>query len=371
MAPPPCSADEVARGLRPIDLGFSLAPGTARGGQRESALRAMGDDVRVRVDMEDEAPEEEIVLRAVAGTPRCFPSGAGPWFVAGQPPRLLARATEPVVIERLRQARDHQLWGRFVEARVALSAALAFVREPRVDLTVRLATTYEAEGRFGEAGLIFGRARREYPWSREAAEGVARVAVTAGRQREAIAAIGWAMALDPTQGSLASAAAGLVLAEALPHVLPPARRVLETGGVRWIARPRVGVLGTQARAEARAYAICKEAIRGSAGLRAAISAEELPLWRWSPAEESLCTAMWLAAYHLHRHQGIRVEDPHLELLSEIHAAGFAAERAIWDVGARVHRQAPLLLDGARRDRLVELVQRYRLRPRRDAGFLFP
>lgn len=367
--PPVCVAEDVARGLLPADLGFSLAPGTARGGRSEAALAAMRD-VRVRVDMENEPSPNDAVLRAVAGAPRCAPP-EGPLSVAGRPPRLLVSELEPELVERLAWARIHQAHGRFAEARVALAGGLAFTRGSRVDLLVRVAATYEAEGRLGEAGLLFTRARGDFPWSREAAEGVGRVVRAAGRSREAIAALGWALALDPSSISLGAAASTIVIAEALSPVVPPARRVLEPGGVRWIARPRVGVSGPLVRAEAQAYVTCKEAMRLSGALRAAIVGDDLPLWRWSPAEESLCTAMWLAAYHVNRRQGLRVEEPDLELLLEIHAAGFAAERAIWDVGARVYPEAPLLLDEQRLARLVEFVQKYRLRPRQDAGLLFP
>ena len=125
-------------------------------------------------------------------------------------------------------------------------------------------------------------------------------------------------------------------------------------------------------AEAAAYAGCKEAFRVSADLRARRRGKGAGRpGCWTPAEESVCAALWLRAYLRNRGLAARTRTPASTRWRRLPATGSSTSAPLYDVGAWVHAAAPLLLEPERRSRLFTFVEKFRVGPRRDAGWLFP
>ncbi|HEY0709726.1 MAG TPA: hypothetical protein VGG33_23135, partial [Polyangia bacterium] len=195
----------------------------------------------------------------------------------------------------------------------------------------------------------------------------------ADRRGEAADAWARGIALWPSEGRLVRRAVSDPYIEGRPLVPPPARRLRDG---RWILAPgkpgpRSPELVAALANEAQVYAACKERMRRNADVRAVlVSANEASLpWRWSPAEESACTAIWLRAYQRNREQG-RLEDQALDDLLTVARAGFLDERSLFDVGAFAHPLATALLTNEERERLSAFVAAHRVIRRRQGGWLF-
>jgi tetratricopeptide (TPR) repeat protein len=370
----PARGCEIPGGLGVEELGVSLA-GLASGVPADSAaLRALveeaGEGLAVNLTM---APVRQqaapIALEGVAGKTRC-PIPDDRMHIAGRPPRLLVSAVSLLAEERLAQA-DRLLARRhFPEARAAFLAARAQEAVDRPFPEARVGDAYAAERRWGEALAIYRRLVQRFPWSFAARARLGWALQQTGRTKDALAELGRALALRPGDRQVRRWLALERLAGLQAPVPPPAERTSEPGQALWVVRPRPGEDERFLTDEARAYATCKEAFRSSPALRAVASGQEMPTWRWSPAEESVCTMLWIAAYRRHRERG-RAADDALEGLWEIAQSGHLHERALFDVGGWAHPHAPALLDPQARARLFAFVARYRVWRREGAGWLFP
>jgi tetratricopeptide (TPR) repeat protein len=367
----PCEGAAAARGLVAEELGYSLAIDVGRvdpAGVRELMAR-----LEVAVEVTAEPVPAAALLASAAGAPRCaFPERDPRAYVAGRPPRALLASFPPAALERLEQGAAHVAAGRFAEARLAFASGRAAVPAPTPAFDLARADSYRAEGRDLEAAAGYRDVAGRDPGNPEAFAGLGAALAALGRLREALGAFGRALALRPGSVELARAAASLPAADLAQPVLPPALRIPGAGGARWAAPRRAGAPEALASAEAAAYARCKELFRRSEEARAALLPDAADAWRWSPAEEAVCTAAWLEVYTRHRRELARAADPALDELVEIHQAGFAVERALFDVGARVHPTAPRLLGPRARGRLFAFATRFRVREAEAGGLLlFP
>jgi tetratricopeptide (TPR) repeat protein len=257
--------------------------------------------------------------------------------------------------------------GQGPEARVAFAAAGA--EEPALpDAGLAIARSYVVEERFTEAAAAYQDLVARFAGNPVPQAGLGEALRRLGRRSDAAAAWARALALWPRNGALLRQAGADPYVELAPPVAPPALR-LPDGRWAYVNAP-AGAPETIAAAstEASVYATCKEAFRTTPAVRTAAGVTG-ETWRWSPAEESVCTAVWLRAYQQHRDGG-RVEEAPLDDLLRIAQAGFLDERALFDVGAPAHPLAPALLDAGSRARLQAFAAAHRLMPRRQGGWLF-
>ncbi len=375
---PACDDEKVRVGLRDVDLGFALY-GTAAGASADSrnglgqVLREAAHDVMIELvdpGLADPFGAADRKYEDLAGVALCdLPLGRV--RIAGQPARVLLSPEASLARERLDAGDRLGRANRQAEARVAYAAGRAVDGSADLGFPLRIANTYLQERRFSEALAQFLEVAARFPWSADAWMGQGVALRGLERSQEAGAALGRALALDPSRPAILSDLGAMSSRfEVVDPVRPPARRGAGTTGAAWRAERRLGVPDRLVRAEARAYAACKDAFRRSAALRKAATGVDLPLWRWTPAEETVCTALWVSTYHQHRNAG-RGADDGLDNLVDILQAGFADERALFDIGARAHPLASTLLDPIRRDRLFSFVSQFRVRPRVGANVLFP
>ena len=267
--------------------------------------------------------------------------------------------------------------GKSPEARMAFSAAAAKEPVPVAAPGLAIAHSYGAEERWSEAAAAFTalQPRFERIFAVHAGQGDALRRV--GKRGEAADAWARAIALAPGAAAFARKVAADPFVELRPQVPPPAARSADGHWTLRPARARAGSgasgvspeAAAAALGEAQAYAGCKEAFRRSAPLQEAVLGAGLAPWRWSPAEESACTAVWLRAYQRNRDAG-RPEDEGLDDLVAIAKAGFLTERSLFDVGALAHPLAPALLDQPALTRLFAFVAGHRVIHRRQGGWLF-
>lgn len=370
--PPACREMEYAA----ADLGFSLVPASPAVPRQTAALVAflrdrLGGDLPA-IEVELGEPGSADLLFGAAGREPCTLPDDRVSFHPADPPRLRLVRPLPIARERLASGRRLLADGRAAEARADLQAAIA-VDPTWHEALPALGDAYAAEGRFAEAADAYRRALAESPWRADVHERLGRALLSDRRAADATAAFQSAVALRPDDARIRRAAEeGLINVEFRPPVLPPAAPRETAAGPRWIARhDAVGAKPDALLGEARAYASCKHAFRASEGLRAAATAGPVASWRWSVAEEDVCTALWLSAYAANRASGRRPPDPHLEELIAIAEEGALSERSLFDVGARVHPYAAVLLPAARRERVVGFVARHRIIAGSGTGWLGP
>jgi tetratricopeptide (TPR) repeat protein len=359
----------LERGVEPADLGFSLASLRLEIPRTSAGLAAL-------VAQHASAPPPTV---EPAPAPASFPldsvAGADPCALADDerlarweaPTRLVRPARPPAAAERLRSGMAALAALQWPEARAAFFAASRLqpeVVEPRL----RIGDAYAAEGRWPEAGRAYEAAVAAFPWSAAAHMRLGHALRALGRVTESVRSLARALALRPASPQIHALLAAERAAEVVPPVPPPALRREDARGVRWLASDRgAGPAGLE---EAAAYARCKEAFRTSEPLRLAAAELSGPRWRWSVAEETTCTVLWLSSYLDHRTQG-RLSDPDLDGLAAIVQNGQADERSLFDVGAPAHDAAPAFLDDAARERLFAFVLSRRAGRRAGEGWLIP
>ncbi len=264
---------------------------------------------------------------------------------------------------------------RWPEARIAFAAAAAADESPVAGPGLAVATSYALEGRAQEAVVAFADIASRFARVSWAWRGLGDAERYAEHRGAAVDAWARAIALTPADTELARLVAVDPFAEVRPRVPPPALRDLAG---RWRLLPLRVPAGQRAVSheaqqaairEAKAYARCKEGFRSSAALREAFVGRPVADWRWSPAEERACTAVWLRTYQSHRDAG-RPEDAGLDDLLGIAQRGYLGERGLFDVGASEHPLAPLLLDDRALDRYFAFVASHRVLRRQQGGWLF-
>jgi tetratricopeptide (TPR) repeat protein len=373
---PGCGA-LLTDGLDAAALGlFGLEAGTERGRDDVAALAAAFDRVAGNLPPVRLGPAEGPVLDGeVAGRTRC--AGLDPLRVLVEravPARVRFAPAGEVVAKAMARGEAELNRGRAPEARIAFAEALAHdARVPAPALAIGRA--YFREERFSEATGSFAELLSRFPSSAPVHAALADGLRREGRRLDAADAWSKAIALAPGEALLVRRAAADPYVEMRPSIGPPAVRG-EDGA--WRLRPSRGrdagagmspEEATAARAEGEAYAACKEAFRTSPAVAEALLGQSLVPWRWSPEEERVCTAVWLRSYLRHRDSG-RPEDSGLDDLLLIAEKGFLRERALFDIGARVHPLAGALLDEASRARLFAFVAGHRVMRRRQGGWLF-
>jgi tetratricopeptide (TPR) repeat protein len=321
-------------------------------------------------------PPADADLAGLTGPTACPGLEPARLLLEGPPPRVRSLRSPAAAAEKESAARSHLAARRFPEARADWHAAAALGLSPLPAPGLAVAASYTEEERWQEALSIFRELAERYPWNPEAHAGVGRSLRALAQRVDAVEAWGRALALRPRSPELRSLVGSDAFAEVHPPLRPPAARLEQssqpTGVGQWaqLPGPDRDPRNPQTAAEAGAYAACKEAFRSSPALRRAATGRELPTWLWTPAEESVCAGLWLRVYLQNRGQG-RAAEVGLDELVEIAREGFLDERALHDLGAWVHPAAPLLLEEPRRRRLFTFVEKYRVSPRRDAGWLFP
>jgi tetratricopeptide (TPR) repeat protein len=343
----------VAAGLAPVPKGRKEAAGPADAAQDAGILAS---------DAGGAAGE-------VAGRSRCDRVAWARVAVRGERAVVLP-PTEEVGAE-MHRGRDELAHGHGPEARAAFAAAAAQDLRAGVDVPgplLAVAWSYAAEKRFDEAAAVYRDLRARFAANPLVHAGLGGALMRTGARAEAVDAWAQAVALSPTDVALLRQVAADPFVEVRPAVPPPARR-RDDG--RWVLTARKSPVAPEtaaaALAEAAAYANCKEGFRTSPALRQAVGADG-PAWRWSPAEESVCTAVWLTAYARNRDAG-RSEDAGLDDLLLIARQGFLDERALFDVGAPAHPLVTALLDDAARARLLAFVRAFRVVKRERGGWL--
>jgi tetratricopeptide (TPR) repeat protein len=317
-------------------------------------------------------PTEAAGFAGLTGPTPCRGLDPSRLRVEGVPPALRSVRPTALAADKAAAGRTHFAAGRFPEARADWQVADRAEAAPLPAAALAVAASYAEEGRWQESLAVYQDVAGRFPWNPEAHAGIGRSLRALARRIEAIEAWSHALALWPRSPQLRAQVAGDAFAEWHPPLGPPAARIERDGRVRWVqlAGPERDPLSPHVLAEATAYATCKEAFRASAALRRAATGRDLPTWLWTPAEESVCAGAWLRIYLQNRGRGRGAEDG-LETLVEIAREGYLDERALADVGAWIHEAAPLLLEAPRRRRLFAFVEKYRVAPRRDAGWLFP
>jgi tetratricopeptide (TPR) repeat protein len=374
-APTTVRAAEPPRLVTAEALGVSVGRTAAAVPRDLEALPAfveeLGGRPPLRIDRDDgPAPDPTTFLARVAGTAE-VPVDVRGAIPASPGEGLLVTGRSPWSDERLSRADAHLAAGRFPEARAALSAAARLEPTVAPAAEASIAASYGAEGRWEEALAAYQEVAARYDWSFAAQLGLGETWERLGRPTTAAGVFGRALALRPTDGELLRRLAEGRRVELAAPVLPPAWRRPAAGAGVWTV-PLQGIgAGEEAFAltEARAYAGCKEAFRLSERLRRAAAGLPGVRWRWSPAEESVCTALWLRTYGENRTRG-RTSDRRLDELAAIAEAGFLDERALFDVGAPAFPAAPLLLTREQRSRLFTFVARFRAVAKDTVGLPF-
>jgi tetratricopeptide (TPR) repeat protein len=370
LDPGPACAPPAA-GLSPEEDGYSLAalaPGVPQELEALAAFVAARAELpEVELGTPERGPTE--ALASLAGPSTCL-GLRGALRVAGSPPRLFPVPPRAPVDEALAAAGEHLRAGRFPEARQAffLAGARAPLAWPRPLLGT--GDAYAREERWGEAIPVYREAVARFPWDPAAHASLGYALRQAHRRFEAIEELGRALALAPRLPAVRAWLADDRLAEVRPSVPPPAVREQGGGRARWHRSGGGGTADAFLDDEARAYAGCKEAFRASPALREAVTGQTMEVWRWSPAEESVCAALWVRAYLGHRGKG-RAADAGLDDLWDIAQRRLLDERALFDVGARAHPSAPALLDPPRRERLFRFVAAHRVLRREGGGWFAP
>ena len=226
--------------------------------------------------------------------------------------------------------------------------------------------SYARAGRWGDAQSFYAEATRRFPY---AAAGLGGSGARAARRGAPAGLVGrdlpGAGAVPGRPGNPGGDGRG------------PVHHLAGAGQPARAARRATGALADGGarpdpftRAEAQAYAGCRQSFRRYPDLRRRLAGREIPPGRWSPAEESACTALWLRAYLAHRGQG-READAGLDDLIEVAREGLMDERALHDVAGLADPRLLWLIDEGRRTRLFEFVERHRVMPRQDVGVLSP
>jgi tetratricopeptide (TPR) repeat protein len=373
---PPC-AQPFERAVDEQALGFALTGARPELPRELDALAALvaeqGGAAAASVELvegEGAAPDPAAAPAGVGGCPTLTSDRLWVDAPAG---RLRALRPGPVVAGKLAAGQAELGAGRFAEARVAFATAAALEPVDVPGAALNIAVSYASEDRWTEAEQSYRRATLAFPYAGEAWLGLGRALQRRGKRLEAVAAWARALALRPDDAVVVEALAGDVFADLRPRLLPPAVRL--PGPPEGRARWRLASAGGTAidprmlAAEAAAYAGCKEAFLRSPGLRAQVTGQRIEPWRWSPAEEAVCAALWARAY-LQQRALAREQDVSLDALVDIARRGFLEERALFDLASRWDARTPLLLDAHRRGRLFQFVERYRAAPRQEAGWLF-
>jgi tetratricopeptide (TPR) repeat protein len=381
LARQPGCAPAAAQGLDAAALGLAglddahAGPAALRGGDIE-ALAALvdglaGPDAGIGVVREGPVPADA----EVAGAGICTVLDPA-WSAFSPAARSVRRIPiSPDVQGRLDQGVAAMAAGKAPEARLAFAAA-ARAEPAAPGPALAIARSYATEQRWAEAVAAFSDLVPRFPRTPALYQGLGDALRGAGRRAEAADAWARALALDPRAHELQRQVATDPYVEVRPVVLPPAvraadghwillrgRDVRERGDRRISPEAAAAALG-----EAQAYAACKEAFRRSADLQVALLGEALSPWRWSAQEEAACTAVWLRAYQRNRDTG-RPEDDGLDDLVAIAKAGFLVERALFDVGVRVHPLATAILGDRAVARLFTFVAAHRVLHRRQGGWL--
>jgi tetratricopeptide (TPR) repeat protein len=371
MTDPGCGT-EGDRVVSEDDLGLALA---FTGADLPRDLEALAALVASRggtsaITLEGVAPRGWSA--ALVGGPGCRELATERAIVQPQGARLALVRRQGVAAEKRALADSLLQVGRFAEGRAALQAAVAHEAVVLPDGLLAVGDSYLDEGRFEEALAAFGEVTRQWPASAQGWVGLANAQRHLDRRLEAVAAAGRAAALAP--GSLAQIPwlRGDPFVELRSPLTPPAVRMDSPEGPRWrwVSLAEEATDNPQVKAEAGAYAACKEAFRQSSELRQLATARPMPQWQWSPAEESVCTLMWLRAYLAHRSQG-RTAVEGLDELADIAQRGLLDERSLYDLALPADLRVPLLLPEARRAQLHAFVAGHRVVPRKDHGWLFP
>jgi tetratricopeptide (TPR) repeat protein len=347
--------------VAPDDLGFSLASVAAGLPRTTEALKAL------IVQHGGEAPPLERGEGAIDSVAGVAPCALDEERLAVRGGKLWRPSPAPAFEERLQAGATALASGLYPEARSAFATA-SRLQPDTAEARLRVADSYAAEGRWTEAARAYQRVVDAFPWSAQARAGHARCLRQLGQVSESVRALARALALHPASAPLRAALEQDRAAEVVPPVPPPAFRRQDERGVRWVIPARAG--GPAAVVEAAAYARCKEAFRTSEPLRQAAAGLAGPRWRWSVAEETACTVLWLSAYLEQREQG-RAADPELDALGAIVRNGQGDQRSLFDVGAAAHPEATAFLDDAGRERLFEFVLTRRAGRRAGEGWLLP
>jgi tetratricopeptide (TPR) repeat protein len=350
----------------PEELGFSLARLAAGVPHTTAGLQALVDEHAgpVRLEHQPWDPARPFPLASVAGTAPCALEEE--WLARPLDPlRLVQPPRPPALDERLSAGAAALAAGQWPEARAAFRAAERLA-PGTPEAALRVADAYAAEGRWSQAGAAYGGLVGTFPWSSAVRLRLGQALRAEGRVTESVRSWARALALRPGSVELRRILEGDRAAELIPPVAPPAFRVEDAAGVRWVALDRPGA----APDEAAAYARCKEAFRQSEALRLAAAGLDGARWRWSVAEETTCTVLWMAAYLAQRERG-RLSDPDLDGLATVLQNGQIDERSLFDVGAPVHPQATAFLDEPARERLFQFVLTRRAGRGAGEGWLLP
>jgi tetratricopeptide (TPR) repeat protein len=369
----------TARGLlAPEDLGFSLAALSPAVPRHLPDLRAFVEEHGgwPEVEMERGAPAGEgAVVRpgqgllGVAGKPAC-PLPEERLARAGEPPRIQQTSAGAVAVRRFAEAQAQLAVAAWPEARAALAAAVA-VDAAVPEGPLRLGDVYAAEERWPEAARAYRAALARFPWSVAGHLRLAGVLRELGQRTEGIRELARALALRPASGDLWARLAERNAGLRVP-VPPPAERLGGPASPEGRARWRLGARSDGsgfAVEEARTYAACKEAFRGAEDLRQSAAGLDGERWRWSPAEETVCTALWLGAYLRHRERG-RQADAALDHLWHLAGQDQLGRRSLFDVGAAVHPMATAFLRAAEIEGLFAFVLAHRAGPAESGGLWF-
>jgi hypothetical protein len=354
-------------GLRFAPAGQDLAALAAR-------LVAPGEVVAPVSVVSGERAREGEDEGEVAGGGACRQVAWGRVAVVGEGPSTRVRLVVPSAAARAAMERGRAELGRGFgpEARMAFAAAAAAEGTPVAAPLLAVAQSYLAEDRLDEAVAVYQDVAGRFVGNPLAHAGLGEAFRRTGKRLDAADAWARAVALWPAHDLLVRRAAADPFVEVHAFVAPPARRRPDG---RWAVVPRGERMAPETAAaalgEATAYATCKEAFRAGPALRASVSGSGEPSlqWRWSPAEETTCTAVWLLAY-VHNRDAGRIEDAALDDLLLVARHGFLDERSFFDVGARAHPLATALLDAPARARLLQFVTSHRVMRRQQGGWLF-
>jgi tetratricopeptide (TPR) repeat protein len=355
-------------------LGAALAY-TADGAPRDlDALAALitnqAAPVEVIAGASGAAVDPVEAAAATLGRPACRRPVAGRVIVEGPASddgRALARRVPAgeVVTARLAVAARHLEAGEDAEARTALQSAAAHEPAPVPGTLLAIGDSYARVGRWGEAQAFYVEATRRFPHVAAGWAGLGRAQREGERRLASLAASARALALFPGDRATRAVMAEDPFISLLAPLVPPAVPTGQPG--RWrMVRPE----NPFTRAEAQAYAGCREAFRRSPELRRRLAGRDVPAGLGSPAEESACTLMWLRAYLAHRGQA-RDADAGLDDLIEVAREGLMDERALHDVAGLGEPRVLWLISEGRRKRLFQFVERHRVMTRGDMGVLSP